>query len=484
MLNNQNIGFDKLSEELGIEQLWDIQKLNLIKNKLSYFHWYNISTSNKVIWTENLLQEFKDELVWEKLVENKNIPWSLEFCKKTRNIIPWKKFSEHFIFYSVFEKEMITFLGEFKNEIDWNLLSANNSIKWNLIFQNDFDTQKNAFELFLSYWNPIRLSRNKEIWGFRDKIIKHLNSKLDWKLLSENPSFIWSVELLEEHKTEINWSHISRKSKYNIPWSIKLLRRFQNELEWSSISQNSSIDFSLDLVSEFESFWENKKMINYPSNGYYWACLSENIGKKFDLELIEKYKHKWYWDKLLLNKNINWTSELIEQFTTEIYKIDSRDYYGKSHMMEVLYKNKEIPFSLPILDKLADKWSICNFRGSTKKDGFYTTGEWFEYSNNNHITVEIISKFGTFLNVGAIIKNPNLNWNIDLIKSIINIDTPKNSDAYNLGFDGDLILMQDWIDKEVGFKRNKKNIIKELKKKEYVKEILYEEFLKTYIEKN
>lgn len=484
MLNNKNIGIDKLSEKLGIGQLWNEEKLTSLRDEFCYYDWFHISSSDQIIWNESILENFKYELVWKNLSQNESIPWSLEFCKKIRKTIHWQEFSEHFKFYSVLEKEMIAFLEEFKDEIDWNFLSANCSLKWNLIFENDYNSQKNAFELFLDYWNPIRFSSNKEIWGFKDKIIKHLNSKLDWKLLSENPSFIWTEELLEEHRAEINWAYISRKPKYNIPWSIKLLKNFQEELEWSSVSQNSSIDFSLDLVSEFESYWENKTIRHYPTNGYYWEYLSENIGKKFDLALIKKYKHKWYWDKLLLNKNINWTSDLIEQFAPEIYKIDSRDYYGKSHMMEVLYKNKEIPFSLSVLDKLADKWSICTFIGSTKRDGFYTTREWFEYSRNNHITIEIITKYGIFLNVGAIINNPNLKWNLDLIKSIINIDIPENTDVYSLGYDGDHIYMQDWIDKEVGFKRNRKNIIKELKKQEYVREVLYEEFLTTYIKKN
>ena len=337
MINNKNIGIDKLSEKLGISQLWNEEKLILLREDFCYFDWFHISNSDQIIWNESILKTFKDELVWKNLSQNESLPWSLEFCKKIRKTINWQEFSEHFKFYSVLEKEMIAFLKEFKNEIDWNLLSANCNLNWSLIFENDYNTQQNAFELFLDYWNPIRLSRNKEIWGFKNKIIKHLNSKLDWKILSENSSFIWTEELLEEHKAEINWSYISRKSKHNIPWSIKLLKKFQDKLEWSSISQNSSIDFSLNLVSEFESRWENKTMRHYPSNGYYWEYLSENIGEKFDLELIKKYRHKWYWDKLLLNKNINWTIELIEEFSPEIYKIDSRDYYGKNHIKTKKY---------------------------------------------------------------------------------------------------------------------------------------------------
>ena len=71
-----------------------------------------------------------------------------------------------------------------------------------------------------------------------------------------------------------------------------------------------------------------------------------------------------------------------------------------------------------------------------------------------------------------------------MIKSIINIDIPENTDAYSLGYDGDYIYMQDWIDKKVGFKRSRRNILLELKKQEYVKEVLYEELLTKYIEKN
>jgi len=479
--NTENIGFDKLSENLGIEQLWDCERLKQLKNKFSYFHWFNISASDKLIWNTDIIRKFKDDFIWEELAQNKSIPWSLEFCKNIRDIIPWKEFSEHFIFYSVLKKEMIAFLQEFKDEIDWNLLSSNTSISWSLIFENDYNTQKNAFELFINYWNPLRFSRNPNIWGFKDKIIKNLGSKLDWKLLSENSSFKWTDELLDTYKDSINWSAISRKPNYNVSWSVDLLKKFKDHLEWSSISQNKSIHFTLELVSEFEPYWENKTIRHYPTNGNYWNYLSENIGKKFDLELIKKYREKWHWDRLLLNENITWTSELIEQFASEILNICSRDYDGKNHMTDVLYKNKNIPFTIPVLDVLTEQWSICTFIGSTKRDGFYTTREWFEFSHNNFITIDIIVKYGKCLNVGAIINNRNLNWTLDLIKAVINIDIPPKTDKYNLGYDGDYLYMQDWIDKKVGFKINKINIIKELKKHQYVKDVLYEELLKSYI---
>jgi hypothetical protein len=151
-------------------------------------------------------------------------------------------------------------------------------------------------------------------------------------------------------------------------------------------------------------------------------------------------------------------------------------------MMDVLYKNKNIPFTLPILDALSEQWSMFTFIGSTKRDGFYTAREWFEFSHSNFLTIDIIIKYGKFLNVGAIINNRNLHWNLDLIKAIINIEIPPKTDMCRSGYEGDYnIYLQDWIEEEVGFIRNKTNIIKELKKHEYVKEVLYEELLKTYI---
>src|SRR5690606_37873368 len=99
---------------------------------------------------------------------------------------------------------------------------------------------------------------------------------------------------------------------------------------------------------------------------------------------------KWTWSKLLTNPNITWTKKLTETFSDEISEIANDGHYGFYPFHRLLEQNKNIEFSITTLEKCAKYWKRAIFIGSTKRDGYYTSGSWFYYSTNNKICPAII----------------------------------------------------------------------------------------------
>ena len=112
---------------------------------------------------------------------------SMEALNELRTIGAWKQMSEEF----PWNEEQ---LERFKNNVDWNLVSANENVAWSI----------SLIERFKNRLNWKELSQNDSNHLFQSEIIRAFADYWDWSELSGQSG--WTPGLVEEFKECIDWS--------------------------------------------------------------------------------------------------------------------------------------------------------------------------------------------------------------------------------------------------------------------------------------
>lgn len=133
--------------------------------------------SGELAWTEQLLDKFKDKVVWKEISGNRNIVWTVSMIEKFRSKVDWDVLSssdnDH-LFTAVY-------LEKYKNRWNWNRLSCNSSVPltpalleqfsdwWDwgeIIDRYDLDDMYNA-EFLEKYQSHIPASslQNSRLWA-------------------------------------------------------------------------------------------------------------------------------------------------------------------------------------------------------------------------------------------------------------------------------------------------------------------------------
>jgi hypothetical protein len=135
-----------------------------IRNKAA---WKNISKSDKIPWSEKLIEKYADKLDWTELCENDNIPWNAEMIEKFKKRIDWEALSK-----------CILWRNENKCFFDWNILKK-----------------------FENYWNWYELSKYSSF--IPTFVIEEYADNWIWKELIDNRHIPWSYEMFEKFKKYI-----------------------------------------------------------------------------------------------------------------------------------------------------------------------------------------------------------------------------------------------------------------------------------------
>ncbi len=457
-----------LLKQLGIVKKYNLEDLKKIEKDIKY--WGTIAQSEEIDWNEQIIIEFSKNLYsyWKFLSQNKSIDWSIDFIKQIRECINWDEFSEYFIFSGMYNfKDINLFLKEFKNEINWLKLSKNEQLDWKYFFEHDYDNwNRNIFDEYKKLWSFHHVTLNKSLQKYghiRQYLIHHHKDKLNWKEISKmKENLFLDIKLIEEFKDKIDWFYLSASPfisdfyKYN---NSTFINQFLPYINWSSLAKNV---LGKHIIIKYEGYFE----------GTFYNQLSANNTINFDIELIDRYKDKWDWTKLIENEAIIWDKKKVTLFKEYIF--------SKTNLENILHNNKEIEIDVEILKEYSNDWQEVYFRGSTKNFDSYLEGLWFIYSSNNKINTEIIYEFGKYLNIATIIKNKNLIWNEELILSILNIEFGDEYQEFKIRNNDDIVYKQCAIDKLVGFKRNRENIIEFMLTQEHIKNILIKSLFKQY----
>ena len=123
-------------------------------------------------WSEQLLEKYKDKVVWKEISENSNILWTVSMIEK------------------------------FKNKIDWEELSGSD---------NEHLFTAENLEKYKDYWNWRELSRNSYLI-LTPELLDQFADYWDWNEIIDYccRDALYSMEFLEKYKDYIPASALQR----------------------------------------------------------------------------------------------------------------------------------------------------------------------------------------------------------------------------------------------------------------------------------
>ena len=221
--------------------------------------------------------------------------------------------------------------------------------------------------------------------------------KLDWDYLSLNPN---AIELLKANPDKINWDVISKNPS---PSVIELLKENPHEeIDWEQLSANPN---AIELLkANYDNiFWPNlsantnSEAIELLKKNHYeeidWALLSSNPNPKA-IELLKENPDYIYWKYLSENPN-NEAIELLKANPNEI------DWY-------YLSKNPN-PEAIELLKKNLDKINWFDFLGNPSAIEFLKENpkeiDWHALSVNP-AAIKLLKENKTKINWKWLSKNP------------------------------------------------------------------------------
>ena len=143
--------------------------------------WVRMSLSERMPWSENLIDQYRCFWNWEDLSYNESIPWTAGLIKKFENYWEWGK-------VKVVDDGWEYTLG----------LSTNNAIPFT----------SELLYMYMHKWCWDELSMNKGIpWS--PKIIELFSDKWEWNILSLNESVPWDLDLLKKFEDRWNYKSLS-----------------------------------------------------------------------------------------------------------------------------------------------------------------------------------------------------------------------------------------------------------------------------------
>ncbi len=224
--------------------------------------WQAFSRSVEIDWDINLLKRFEHNLNWEILSENNSLPWGEELINAFAKRWKWSSVSERisgFSSWGIDEQSAIRILHNYKNSLDWTIISGGHSI------------------------NPY--------------IVNSFPTCINWDVLSSNFFFPWSVDFLTWYKHQINWTKFSQilhpeiigLNDYEF---TDFLMTFQDHIDWAVLSSNTYITFDDLLICTFKDLWD-------------WNLLYHNASISNRKHVVSHYCER----KELLNRSIRHSLE-------------------------------------------------------------------------------------------------------------------------------------------------------------------------------
>lgn len=253
----------------------------------------------EIEWTFDLVEKYKDKIVWERLMDDSNLIWEEEMLDKYEKYIPYQKYenapkyayadnsSQRLEDYSHLGFLSNNFLQKHMDVLDWRKVLEICKFNWD----------KDDIVYFCSYI----LSHDEKYKLY------------DVEVLLDNAYFIWDAQKLYAYLSLNNafWNDIKRHKKIHaifmqIPNVKKLAAPYvKDENFWDIVSYAHEFDydelskiFTIDKIKENLTKWSNpieNKFIGMrrtPDTNYHYYMV------------ITK------WDELYMHKNVPLTYEL------------------------------------------------------------------------------------------------------------------------------------------------------------------------------
>ena len=125
-----------------------------------------------------------------------------------------------------------------------------------------------------------------------------------WKELAGN--FQWTEQMLEKHKTKVDWKEIYKNS--NIVWTPAMLDKFRKCIDWKVLSNTGCETILTEETQEqFKVYWD-------------WSVLSGNSDLNLNYQMIDRFIDLWDWSELIdrWREEELYTLHLMERYADKI----------------------------------------------------------------------------------------------------------------------------------------------------------------------
>ncbi|MDR6967917.1 hypothetical protein J2X31_001931 [Flavobacterium arsenatis] len=192
---------------------WTDELIEKYENK---WNWKKISINPKIHWSSVLIEKYSSKIDW-KLICLNNIPWNIQLIKKFEFSVNWESLSSNPIFYDN-HLNIEYYADHLKNDCIFFNKDANKYIE-NL----DEWTKKRYYQIHSEKIKKFKLDQNY--------ILKN-KTLVDWKILSKNQSFEWSVNFINLFIDYWDWKLLS--SNKSVVTNIEIFMHFKDKWEYNS----------------------------------------------------------------------------------------------------------------------------------------------------------------------------------------------------------------------------------------------------------
>lgn len=299
-----------------------------LKKYKDLLNWWIIVSNHTIKWNTEIVDEFIDRIfveddIFPEINGNDSLPWSIEFIELYEDLWSWELLAQnpqvmgnpvirnHFYnrLYPYFEDylesrtNMYNGLNGRGNPIDslldFEIRSLDNIKEWQI--QNVEELENIGY---LKWW---RISQNT-LLPWNEDLMDKYKDKLDFKCLSRNQSVPWDLRLMKKYEDRIDWTldvqnedgnMVSEMNNIginrNIAWDSEILKTFRHKLNPQDISISSSAKWDIDLLIEFNDFWD---MNILSLNHFVWDKVflgfneEENLIPLLDIVLEKSFEGK------------------------------------------------------------------------------------------------------------------------------------------------------------------------------------------------
>lgn len=341
--DHEEFNLNEYVEQYSDDIDWELLSKSKSAERLFYYDKGILSFKLWLEMVKSLL--YNDEYCWDfiTLSQNESINWHPAILKIRRSQWDWQylsQFSRCFASHPKDENNIIKNIQQFKDNLDFNLLSKREDVKFSDLLLNTFLEED---------WNWKSISASKKLNISNSFLIDNQDKDWDWDILSQGGTIAIDKELLEHTK--------------NRPWN------------WTLLSSNNSLKMTIaELLSLGVSGWD-------------WKTLSGRMDILFDndsiLSTVDKSYISWDWNLLSSRSDLQYT----EDFVLKIYD-KSLDWHAVSRM------NSFCP-TINVLSKLSSfdlDWDAISQNHSLSKDVLWPYREKLNW--------QYISQNETFQNLG------------------------------------------------------------------------------------
>lgn len=218
-----------------------LERFKMIDHNLSH-------VNGKELWTKEFIFKHKDNLCWNWLCYNPNLPWSEELIEKLMpSFKAWESRHRNIGTFSPMSALASNtgfpwtneFIRKYYFDLDreWTDLSKNEKLPWN----------EGLLEEFEEKWNWPNIGSNNGI-NFTEELINKYPNKLFWHDLSSNTGIIWTEKLIDKYYNYCNKTKLFNNP--SLPWSIDFILKHENKCieGWSIPIKNKISDVLWDKV--------------------------------------------------------------------------------------------------------------------------------------------------------------------------------------------------------------------------------------------